>query len=493
MSSTTAPALPDSPAELLRAVKATRDRAAADDVEMMRLAVHWADLHIADPEFAEACFTSPKTFAGEGSPSIDEFCVPEFAAMLGRTNDSAGRFLTDCVEVAYRLPRLWGAVLSGLVAGWRARIIAQTTLALTLEAATHVDEQVFWCASRLTPSQLRRVVDEARVRFMPDAVQKSLDDSADKRHVTFDTEQASFDGTMHLEADLEIPDALALAEAVSSGAEHLAKLGSTDTVDGRRATALGDLARHQMTIGFDDDDDAGTDAGTGDDDGPDTSLVEVRALRDASSLGSSGEPQRAAKPTTSSRPSKPVTQIHLYAHLSADAITHFDNPDAPDQALCGRIEQGGQRLLSVDQIRAWCGRPDVQVVVTQVIDLRERLECTGYRPTPQMREHVIVRDGTCVFPWCGRNARLCDLDHVIPYDHDDPEQGGPTATDNLAPLCRRHHRLKTRGRWRYELTEPGVFVWTSPLGNTYLRDHTGSRPIGRAWPEPGPTAHPPDL
>ena len=87
---------------------------------------------------------------------------------------------------------------------------------------------------------------------MPDAVQKSLEDSADKRHVTFDTEQASFDGTMHLEADLEIPDALALAEAVSSGAEHLAKLGSTDTADGRRATALGDLARHQMTIGFDD-------------------------------------------------------------------------------------------------------------------------------------------------------------------------------------------------------------------------------------------------
>ena len=35
------------------------------------------------------------------------------------------------------------------------------------------------------------------------------------------------------------------------------------------------------------------------------------------------------------------------------------------------------------------------------------------------------------------------------------------------------------------MTEPGVFVWTSPLGNTYLRDHTGSRPIGRAWPEPG--------
>ena len=192
----------------------------------MRLAVHWADLHLADPEFAEACFTSPKTFAGAGSPSMDEFCVPEFATMLGRTCDSAGRFLTDCVELAYRLPRLWAAVQQGLVAGWRARWIAETTLALSMDAATYVDEQVFWCASRVTPSQLGRLVEEARVRHMPEEVEKTLAASADKRHVTFDTEQCSFDGTMHLEANLEIPDALALAKAVASGAEHLARLGS---------------------------------------------------------------------------------------------------------------------------------------------------------------------------------------------------------------------------------------------------------------------------
>ena len=77
-----------------------------------------------------------------------------------------------------------------------------------------MDEQVFWCASRLTPSGLRRVVDEARVRYMPSEVDKALERSADKRHVTFDTQQVSFDGTMHLEADLEIPDALALREAL---------------------------------------------------------------------------------------------------------------------------------------------------------------------------------------------------------------------------------------------------------------------------------------
>ncbi|WP_442938521.1 HNH endonuclease [Nocardioides sp. Soil805] len=260
---------------------------------------------------------------------------------------------------------------------------------------------------------------------------------------------------MGLEASLEIPDALALAAAVKSGAEHLAKLGSTDTVDGRRATALGDLARTQLTLGFDEND-------------AETSPV---------ATGSSA----------------PATQVVLHAHLSADAITHHDLTTAgTGQELVGRIEQASQRLLSVEQIRAWCGRPDVAVVVKPVIDLRERLECRGYEPTEKIREHVIVRDGTCVFPWCGRNARRCDLDHVVAYDHDHPEQGGRTSTDNLAALCRRHHRLKTHGRWRYEMTDPGVFTWTSPLGYTYLRDHTGSRPLGRAWPDRG-TANPPDL
>ena len=154
----------------------------------------------------------------------------------------------------------------------------------------------------------------------------------------------------------------------------------------------------------------------------------------------------------------------------------------------GGSSRPANRLLSVDQIRAWCGRPDVQVVVTQVIDLRERLECQGYKPTPKIREHVIVRDGTCVFPWCGRNARRCDLDHVIPYDHDHPEQGGPTATDNLAPLCRRHHRLKTRGRWRYEMTEPGRVRLDQPA-RQHLPPRPHRQPARSAAPGPTPGRH----
>ena len=329
---------------------------------------------------------------------------------------------------------------------WRARAIAQATVALTRDAAGFVDEQTAWCANRVTPSQLVRLVDHARARFMPEALAKEIADAADRRHVTFTTDQVSYDGTMHLEADLEIPDALGLAEAVTAGAARLAALGSEDTLDGRRATALGDLARHQLAFGFDDE-------------APDSSQP---------------------KPV-----SRPVTQIVLHAHLSADAILRPDHAVTSGECLTGSVEQAGSRVLSVEQIAAWCGREDVSVVVKPVIDLRQRLETAGYTPTPRIRDHVIARDRTCVFPWCGRNARRCDLDHVTPYDHAHPDRGGPTATDNLAPLCRRHHRLKTRGRWRYTMTSPGVFVWTSPHGHQFLRDHTGSQPID--------PAHPPDL
>ncbi len=160
----------------------------------MSLAAHWVALHpVVDPACPEACFQSPKTLAGEGSPVIDEFCIPEVATTLGMTCDSVGSYLTDVIELRYRLPNLWAGVLSGDVTPWRARVIAQSTVALTAEAAAFVDEQAAWCANRLAPSQLARLVDHARARFMPEALAAEHEAAQDRRHVTFTTDQVSFD------------------------------------------------------------------------------------------------------------------------------------------------------------------------------------------------------------------------------------------------------------------------------------------------------------
>ena len=92
-----------------------------------------------------------------------------------------------------------------------------------------------------------------------------------------------------------------------------------------------------------------------------------------------------------------------------------------------------------------------------------------------MAEQVILRDGVCVFPWCSHPSRHADLDHITPYV--DPDEGGPpgqTRPDNLAPLCRRHHRAKTTGAWSYQRTAPGTYLWTGPAGLTAIVTPTGT-------------------
>ena len=49
-----------------------------------------------------------------------------------------------------------------------------------------------------------------------------------------------------------------------------------------------------------------------------------------------------------------------------------------------------------------------------------------------------------------------------------------TQTDNLACLCRSHHRLKTHTAWLYRMIAPGIFEWTSPHGHAYRRDRHGT-------------------
>ncbi|HSN43432.1 MAG TPA: HNH endonuclease signature motif containing protein, partial [Propionibacteriaceae bacterium] len=126
--------------------------------------------------------------------------------------------------------------------------------------------------------------------------------------------------------------------------------------------------------------------------------------------------------------------------------------------------------IHAETIRSWCGNPDVTLTVKPVIDLADHVRVDQYEVPDRLKERVDLGAVTCVFPWCTRPARTaCDHDHAIPHDH-----GGSTCSCNVAPLCRHHHRLKTHTPWRYKLLEPGVYLWTSPHGYIFLRDHTGT-------------------
>ena len=86
----------------------------------------------------------------------------------------------------------------------------------------------------------------------------------------------------------------------------------------------------------------------------------------------------------------------------------------------------------------------------------------------EQRRALAVRDGGCVFPGCTRPASWCDAHHVDHWDHDHPDDGGATDIENMALLCRHHHRVTHRPGWVMERWHPPdrpdavSFRWHTP-------------------------------
>jgi hypothetical protein len=209
---------------------------------------------------------------------------------------------------------------------------------------------------------------------------------------------------------LAIEDALDLEQAVKDGARALGELGCDESLDVRRSMAVGEMARQQLALNL--------------------------QPGDSDDLGAGGGGGRG---------------VNLYAHLDPNN----------DHASLDNI--GGGDVL-IEQIRAWCQSVGNTVIIRPVIDLNTQLSTNAYTPTDKLVEQIRLRDQVCVFPHCTRRARYCDLDHRVPYNRKNPADGGKTTTQNLALLCRKHHRAKTFSTWAYTAPQPGVYYWISPSG-----------------------------
>ena len=196
------------------------------------LAARWADLHPPESIHDAAAFTVPgceheEPIAGEGAPLVAEFCLAELGAVLGISTTSAKKLVGHALELRHRLPRLWAQVQAGRVPAWRARAVAEATIhstpALTREAAGFVDAQVAAVAGRVGAAQLDRLVAEAIRRYDLAAVDPAADPEdgylhVDPRHATIHDDDVHFAGTMRMEAELDIADALDVDRALAHGA-----------------------------------------------------------------------------------------------------------------------------------------------------------------------------------------------------------------------------------------------------------------------------------
>jgi hypothetical protein len=414
----------------------------AVQLEKLRLAHQWCVLHPATEDTGTATWGHARipglsdcdlSLGGEGTPAVAPFAAEPFGAALGVSTQAAMGLLADALDLRHRLPLLWARVESLAVAPWKARRVAAETRALPREAAGWVDAELAGRVDGFGLPTIERLVAHAAARFAPEEQAAEEQTGKDGWHVTL-THPApgAYAGTSWLEAAGPTADLTAFHALVRAEAQALGRLGDTDTLGQRQAKALGVIAARQATLDL----------------------------------------------TTSTAPvPRPPTTTTLYLHLSAaDLATSLSGADP----VVGEVEKLGP--ATAELIRTWLA--DTNAVIRPVLDLARDRAVDAHDPPHWLREQVIVRDRHCVFPWCGRDARGCDLDHITPYDP--PEQGGPpgqTRPSNLAPLCRRHHRAKTFGGWSYRRQRDGTYTWTSPHGTTYTVGPDGTSATG---PPPQP-------
>ena len=343
----------------------------------LRLARHWAERHVVTEVLDAAHWSdadlrdAEETIGGAGTPLIASACVEPLAAALGVSRGAAMRLLSESLDLAYRLPRTNKGVETLRIAPWRARRIAALTHDLSPQAAAYVDEQLAPVADSCGVVKIQRLVAEAIARFDPET-QKVVEDEA----------KAAWG--MRLE-DYTGP--------VWGGTSRLEFIGDTPTL-AQFADFVNTRAHQQLDPALPAIDQP----------------IEHRKIAALAQIAAGG----GATSTTTA-----------YLHFNLTDVSDLPDP----LTRVGGVERLGP--LTLARIREWLddnGPGNGKgVVIRPVLDLARSDAVDQHDPPAWMRELVILRDRTCVHPYCDKPARECDLDHIEAFVEMD--DGGPPGPD----------------------------------------------------------------
>ena len=324
--------------------------------------------------------------------------------------------LADALDLVHRLPSTWARVQDLSVPAWKAQRVARSTHGLAQAAAAHVDREIAPVLHSAGVARIERAVAQAIATVHPEEHAHREETGKETWDVQLlHPRPEEFAGTSELFARGDTLDLTKFYDLLCATAADLAAAGDTDPLGARKAKALGIIADQQGLL----------------------PLVEEGVLR----------PSR--------NPSTAKTRLYL----------HLDLADLDDPTRVGRVERLGP--ATTQKIRDWLATTNATIQPVLRMDRDDAVD--AHDPPAWMRDLVTLRDPHCVFPHCQRTSRACDLDHIDPYDDHGPP--GQTRPDNLAPLCRRHHRAKTSGRWRYQRHPDGTYQWTALGGTTYYETH----------------------
>ncbi len=406
------------PASLVEAIESTHRQESA--LVARRLAAVAALLRhrVATAERPER----PREFA-----AIDGFeqTAAEVAAAMNLSPVAASYVVSYAEALDTRLPSV-AALLANGRTDWRTArlIISRTDLVTDEKLIAEIDQSLAERIGNWHGWSKQRIINavDATVRTTdPDAARERRLAAQGDRHIGISTKD---DGMAEIYGSVAATAATAFDRRLSQLAKQVCP-ADPRTLDHRRADAL-------------------------------AALAEGRGL--ACACGRPECPNR----TGDHGPGRGTGAQVVINVVASDRTVHADGAEP------GYLE--GYGVIDAEQVRQLAAAASL-LVADPVTSPAEALR---YQPSAALERAVRCRDLTCRFPGCSRPAVVCDLDHTIPFNHQDPAAGGRTVADNLKCLCRQHHRLKTFGGWRDKQLADGTVVWLSPTGRTYRTSPAGA-------------------
>src|SRR5919201_1689282 len=149
---------------------------------------------------------------------------------------------------------------------------------------------------------------------------------------------------------------------------------------------------------------------------------------------------------SSGRPTVAGERPHVIVTIDAESLGGGENAPGTARSAGARLPDVGP--ISAEDALMWACDAHVTRVITDAASRPLDVGRTTRITPPWIRKALLVRDGGCAFPHCGRPPSWCDPHHVVHWTN-----GGPTALSNLVLLCRRHHRLIHHKRFSVEMVD----------------------------------------
>lgn len=417
---------------------------------------------------------------------VHEWTAQELGHLLRISSRTADTRVSEAADLASVMPRALAAVSAGAVEAWQ----ASKLLAFLRDAGCDdetirvIDDYLSGRLATTDPSRLLALTRYALGRVRPDLLPERATQARERRALEkWEVEP----GLCEITARMPTHQAAAIWSAATSLAREYLRQSPELTLDQARLDAFVDLALANVTVK--------TTVALG---VPVVSSAYARTgeapvpLRDphASAPGDDHPDWECGPGCDCSTDAKrgPLSKPSPVAEPSPvpEWAAHPDsNPTSSDATVAAHSPPG----CDPNEWRWWLSGvhlpgigyvpPDVvqslitafgTSISTAVIDAARGTLLSyihnGYVPPVALKALAQARDGQCRFFGCSMAAARCDLDHAVPHAASTTctEHAGSTSGDNLASLCRRHHRAKQHRAWTYHLDpDTGVVWWTNSI------------------------------